>query len=43
MKRRLFVRQLACAIALGLGASTAIAQTVLKFSHTDQPRARPPR
>ena len=40
MQRRMFTRQLALVIALAstLGfAANAHAQTVLKFSHTDQP------
>jgi len=39
MKRRLFVTHAACAVALALATSSAFAQTVLKFSHTDQPGA----
>ncbi|HSD44790.1 MAG TPA: TRAP transporter substrate-binding protein [Burkholderiales bacterium] len=39
MKRRRFVTQLACAAAIALGAAPLAAQTVLKFSHTDQPGA----
>ena len=39
MNRRHFVTRFACAVALALGTSSALAQTVLKFSHTDQPGA----
>jgi tripartite ATP-independent transporter DctP family solute receptor len=39
MERRRFITQLAIAAALALGASSTGAQTVLKFSHTDQPGA----
>jgi TRAP-type C4-dicarboxylate transport system substrate-binding protein len=40
MQRRQFVRQItfAAAVAAAIGlASPALAQTTLKFSHTDQP------
>ena len=38
MKRRMFVQQTMLAVALAAGfAVGAQAQTVLKFSHTDQP------
>ncbi len=39
MKRRFVIQQLACAalVAATLGTGAAQAQTVLKFSHTDQP------
>jgi tripartite ATP-independent transporter DctP family solute receptor len=39
MNRRLVIKQLACAalVAAAVGTGAAQAQTVLKFSHTDQP------
>ena len=39
MKRRTFVVHAACAAALALAVPPALGQTVLKFSHTDQPGA----
>ncbi len=37
MQRRKFIQKTAIAFALALGVGTAHAQTVLRFSHTDQP------
>jgi tripartite ATP-independent transporter DctP family solute receptor len=39
MKRRTFVVHAACAAALAFAVPPALGQTVLKFSHTDQPGA----